>query len=407
MNLDDYDYFLPKKNLALEPSVPRDSSKLLIYDTTVDKIIFDHFYNLDKYLPKDSFMVLNNTKVLPARVTMKKENGGKIIILFLVNELGGPEVDQRSLQGGYIKRVKALADRKVNIGEYLFFDQENFLTVIGQKEHIFELEFNFSREHLFALLKKYGTMPIPPYLKKSSLTKNQLLNKYQTIFARAPDGARHSQASNGTWLASVAAPTASLHFTDEVFKKLDKKDIRRLFVTLHVGLGTFAPITNENIKLKKLHEEYYEVEEKTIQCIETLKQEGKKLVAVGTTVVRTLESIKKLTDHELRIFEGRGKHDFFTFEGTPTKSEVRLSCDKNYVTEPIINKADLFIFPPYDFKMVDALITNFHLPKSSLTMLVEAFLQYRAAKKNLVDLYNIAIKNNFRFYSFGDAMLIV
>ena len=343
-----YEYFLPEANLALEPAVPRDSSKLFIYNTEKDKVIFDTFSNIDKYLPNNSFMVLNNTKVLPARVTMKKESGGKVVVLLLVNEI----IDNT---------LPIIVDRKINVGEKISFDNDNYLHVIGQKENIFEVKFDFGRQHLFSLLNKYGAMPIPPYLKKSTLSKDDLLKKYQTIFAKT-DG-------------SAAAPTASLHFTDSVFKKLDEKDIKRLFVTLHVGMGTFAPITDENIKLKKLHEEYYEVEDKTMQCIGTLKKEGKKLVAVGTTVVRTLESISK----------------------------IHIKNQK----EKTIEKTDLFIFPPYDFKMVDIMITNFHLPKSSLMMLVEAFLQNKKAKKSLVELYNIAIKNNFRFYSFGDAMLIL
>jgi len=351
MNLDSYGYFLPEKNLALSPAVPRDSSKLFVYNTKTDEIIFDYFYNIDKYLPKDSFMVLNNTKVLPARVTMNKENGGKVVLLFLVNEL-------TSLRVG-----KALTDRKINVGEKIFFDQENYLEIISQKENIFDLRFNFSREHLFELLNKYGTMPIPPYLKKSPLKKDELLKKYQTIFAKI-DG-------------SAAAPTASLHFTDSVFNKLNKKEIKKLFVTLHVGLGTFAPISDENIKQKKLHNEYYEVDKKTLRCIDTSKQEGKKLVAVGTTVVRTLESIAR-------------QHVF--------SSATQLS---------LLSKTDLFIFPPYNFKLVDIMITNFHLPKSSLMMLVEAFLQYKKSRRSLVELYSIAIKNNFRFYSFGDAMMII
>ena len=345
MNLDDYNYFLPEKNLALEPSVPRDSSKLFIYETAVDKITFDHFYNIDKYLPKDSFMVMNNTKVLPARVTMKKESYGKVILLFLINELTSLRV------------VKVLADRKINVGENIYFDQDNYLKVIEQNENIFKLKFNFSREHLFSLLNKYGTMPIPPYLKKSSLSRDELLEKYQTIFAKT-DG-------------SSAAPTASLHFTDEVFKKLEKRGIERLFVTLHVGMGTFAPITDENMKEKKLHEEFYEIDRNTLKYIEINRNKGKKLVAVGTTVTRTLESVAR---------------------------QKQLS---------LLSKTDLFIFPPYNFKMIDVMITNFHLPKSSLMMLVEAFLQNKKAKKSLVELYNIAIKNNFRFYSFGDAMVII
>ncbi|MFA6081323.1 MAG: tRNA preQ1(34) S-adenosylmethionine ribosyltransferase-isomerase QueA [Patescibacteria group bacterium] len=362
MNLDAYDYLLPEKNLALSPSVPRDSSKLFVYDTKSDEIIFDHFYNLSKYIPSNSFMVLNNTKVLPARVTMKKESGGKVVLLFLVNELTGSRV------------IRSLTDRKINVGEKIYFDKENYLKIIAQKENIFDLRLNFSREHLFELLNKYGTMPIPPYLKKSPLKRDELLQKYQTIFAKT-DG-------------SSAAPTASLHFTDNVFNKLDKKGIKKLFVTLHVGLGTFAPITDDNIKQKKLHEEYYEIDGETLQSIDRLKQEGKKLVAVGTTVVRTLET-------EVRY------RNFLSQRGP-----LHPESEKNLVPSPL-KQTNLFIFPHYDFKMVDVMVTNFHLPKSSLMMLVEAFLQYKGTKRRLVELYNIAIKEDFRFYSFGDVMMIL
>jgi len=368
-SLDEYDYLLPKENLALEPAVPRDSSKLLIYETAVDKIIFDRFYNLYKYLPKDSFMVMNNTKVLPARVTMKKENGGKAVILFLINEISN-------------NVLPVIVDRKISVGDKVYFDDKYSLKVVSQNENIFELQFNFSREHLFDLLRKYGTMPIPPYLKKSSLSRDDLIKKYQTIFAKTE--------------GSAAAPTASLHFTDRAFKKLAKKGIERFFVTLHVGMGTFAPINNENVKQKKLHNEYYEVDEKTLRCIDTSKQEGRKLVAVGTTVVRTLESIKNL-ESKIQNSELENKKII----------NSKFNSEFSILNSKLINKTDLFIFPPYDFKLVDIMITNFHLPKSSLMMLVEAFLQFKKSKRSLVELYNIAIKNNFRFYSFGDAMLIL
>jgi len=376
MNLDDYNYFLPEANLALEPAVPRDSSKLFIYNTEKDQVVFDIFSNIDKYLPNNSFMVLNNTKVLPARVTMTKESGGKVVVLLLVNEI----IDNT---------LPIIVDRKINVGEKIFFDNNNYLYVIGQKENIFEVKFDFSRQHLFSLLNKYGAMPIPPYLKKSTLSKDELLKKYQTIFAK----------TNG----SAAAPTASLHFTDSVFKKLDEKEIRRLFVTLHVGMGTFAPITDENIKLKKLHEEYYEVEEKTARCINTSKKEGKKLIAVGTTVVRTLESIARHHDFSSTSPPEGGSPKSLTQNQVPSLNNSEFSIHKS----KLFNKTNLFVFPPYNFKIVDVMITNFHLPKSSLMMLVEAFLQHKKAKKHLVELYNIAIKNNFRFYSFGDAMLIL
>jgi len=370
VNSEDYGYFLPESNLALEPAVPRDLSKLFVYDTKTDQITFDQFFNLNKHLPNNSFLVLNDTKVLPARVILKKESGGKVIILFLVNELthstGSGQAGLASLpsESEGLRVIRGMVDRKVNIGAKLFFEDGSFIEAIKQKENIFDFKFKFSKEKLFTLLQKFGNMPIPPYLKKSTLTRNELMEKYQTIFARAPVGAR---------LASSAAPTASLHFTDSVFKNLKEKGIKKYFVTLHVGLGTFAPITERNIKQKKLHEEYYEINKSTIQSINRLKNDGEKLVAVGTTVTRTLESISDIKNQKLKIF----------------------------------GKTDLFIFPPYDFKMADIMITNFHLPKSSLMMLVEAFLQHKKAKRHLIDLYNMAIKNNFRFYSFGDAMLIL
>jgi len=380
INLEDYDYLLPEKNLALEPAMPRDSSKLFIYDTIVDKIIFDSFSNLDKYLPKNSFLVLNNTKVLPARVTMKKQTGGKIVTLFLINELTESQI------------VKVIVDRKVNVGDRLFFDDGNYIDCISQKENIFEFKFNFPKEKLFLLLQKFGVMPIPPYLKGSPLKRDELLEKYQTVFAKmTPLRCKYK-------LASSAAPTASLHFTDSVFDKLKQKGIEKTFVTLHVGLGTFAPINEANIKQKKLHEEYYEVNKKTLQKINKLRKEGKKLVGVGTTVVRTLESI-----------DCGSATRFFSHKSLTSSSRGPLESEKKLLLphQSIYGKTDLFIFPPYDFKLVDVMITNFHLPKSSLMMLVEAFLQHKKAKRSLVELYNIAIKNNFRFYSFGDAMLII
>ena len=381
MDLDRYDYFLPKKNLALEPAVPRDSSKLFVYNSKTDEFFFDHFYNLDKYLPKDSFLVLNNTKVLPARVAMKKENGGKVIVLFLVNT---PTVIPSKAKRREESYIFSMVDRKVNINDKLFFEDGNYITAIGQNENIFDFEYNFSKEKLFILLQKFGNMPIPPYLKKTSLKRDELLEKYQTTFARAPVGAR---------LASAAAPTASLHFTDSVFNRLKKKGIEKYFITLHVGMGTFAPITDKNIKEKKLHNEFFEIDRNTWKQIEINKKKEKNLVAVGTTVVRTLES--------------NARHSDFS-STSPQRGPKSLTQNQmSSLTDSIYDKTNLFIFPPYDFKLVDIMITNFHLPKSSLIMLVEAFLQHKRSKKSLVELYNIAIRNNFRFYSFGDVMVIV
>ncbi len=366
-DINDYNYFLPDKLIANCPASPRDSSRLLVYDTEKDEVYLDRFINLDKYLPKKSFLVLNNTKVLPARITLYKKNTGKVKILFLVNEI--------------IKsKIRGFVDRKVNIGDTLYFDKDHCINTIKQDGAVFTFEFGFSKKELFALLEKKGTMPIPLYIKNSPLSEKELRKKYQTIFSKKQ--------------GSAAAPTASLHFTNRLFKKLEKKRIKKYFVTLHVGLGTFAPIDEKNIKEKKLYEEFYEVSPDIVQIIEGLRQLKYNLVAVGTTTVRTLESL--VVCHP-EFISGSNK-EMLKPASTAKRGER--------VQHNIVSKTDLFIFPPYQFQMVDCLITNFHLPRSSLMMLVEAFLQFKESRKSLIDLYQIAIKNNFHFYSFGDVMLI-
>jgi S-adenosylmethionine:tRNA ribosyltransferase-isomerase len=352
IDLNQFDYYLPKNQIAQKPAVPRDHSRIFVYDTKKDIIAFDYFYHLDRYLPLESFLVLNNTKVLPARVEMRKsllrqgfggQGGGKVVVLFLVNE-----IKEKGL-------IAALVDRKVIVGEKLFFQNGEWVRVEDQQGHIFTLRYHLTKEKLFDLLRRFGTMPVPLYLKNTPLARDQLLKKYQTVFAKEE--------------GSAAAPTASLHFTNRVFNKLKQKGIKKYFVTLHVGLGTFAPITEENLMKKTLPQEHYEIAKSTWQTIEKERKMGKKLFAVGTTVVRTLESAAK--------------------------------------TKKLFGQTDLFIFPPYRFLMIDGLITNFHLPKSSLMLLVEAFLRFKGSKKSLVELYNIAVNNDFRFYSFGDAMVII
>jgi len=243
MNL--YDYFLPEKNLAKTPAIPRDYSKLFVYEVKTNKITFDNFYHLDKYLPKNSFLVLNETKVAPSRVVLRRQTGGKVIVLFLVNEM--EEED----------KVKMIVDRKVNLGDKLFFKTKDFVEVVSQEKNIFLVKFDFSKEKLFFLLENEGVMPIPLYLKETPLSNKKLKEKYQTVFFKKEKDD----------LASVAAPTASLHFTKRVFKKLEQKGIKRYFVNLYVGMGTFAPITEENLKTKKLHQEYYQVDAQVWQKI--------------------------------------------------------------------------------------------------------------------------------------------
>ncbi len=369
LNLSDYDYQLPKELIALKPAEGRDSSRLFIYDTKTDTIRFDHFINLVNYLPQNSFLVMNNTKVLPARVSLIKQTGGKIKVLFLVNEKTASGV------------IRGMADRKLKVGDTVQFDDNHILKVVKQEEYFFTYSYDFGKEKLFDLLEQYGAMPIPPYIKNSPLSDFELKNSYQTIFAKEK--------------GSAAAPTASLHFSEKVFESLDKKNIERLFITLHVGLGTFAPLTEKNLIEKKLHEEYVDISPRMLQSIDKSKQEGKKLVAVGTTVVRSLES---LPNHKSQITNDKQISNFKTQISKPTSIFHQQVSSFQTV---------LFIQPGFQFQYVDALITNFHLPKSSLMMLVEAFLQFKKGRRHLVDLYKLAIEERFRFYSFGDSMLIL
>ena len=351
VDLELYSYNLPKEKIANQPAKPRDFSKLFVYDTLEDKIYFDIFLNLDRYLPKNSFLVLNNTKVLPARVEMLKETGGKVKVLFLVDEA----LNENS------KLIKGLVNKKLNLKEKIYFpNKKDFIEVVSQEKNIFTFSLKTDLNKFLKLLNLYGEAPLPPYIKNTPLTKKEAKEKYQTIFAKK--------------LGSIAAPTASFHFTKRVFKKLKRKGIEHFFITLHVGLGTFMPISEENIKKRKLHKEYWEIETSIYKKILKLKQK-KKLIAVGTTTTRLLETlVRKKLNLSKKILRGT---------------------------------TELFIFPPFKFKMIDGLITNFHLPKTSLMMLVEAFLQFKNSKRHLKELYEIAIENDFRFYSFGDAMLIL
>lgn len=336
--------------IAQKPASPRDSSKLLVYDSKNDQVFIDKFYHLDRYLPKNSFLVLNKTKVIPSRIWLYKKTGGKVKVLFLLNKKTDKE-----------NEVDIMVDRKIEIGKKLYFDKNHFIKIIAQKEKIFTVVIPFGRKKLLTLLDEKGTMPIPPYIKNTPLTESDLRKKYQTIFAKEK--------------GSIAAPTASLHFTRRVFNKLEQKGINRYYLTLHVGLGTFSPVTSINLTTKTLHQEYYEIPNNLLQCINTLKRDKMRLVAVGTTVVRALESRANL---KFKIFN--------------------LKLKQN---------TDLFIYPPYDFKIVDCLITNFHLPGTSLQMLVDAFLRFKEARKKIKELYDLAMQEKFRFYSFGDAMLIL
>jgi len=333
-----FDYELPESLIAKYPARPRDSAKLLVYIRKTDQVLFDKFYNINKYLPQNSIIVMNDTRVIPARFRLIKESGGKIEAFFIRKDYD---------------KIIVLLNKKVLVGTRLFLDRKNIFTVIFSEGKYFYLKPDFEINSIFSVLGKKGQMPIPKYIK-GSFEENKLRRDYQSVFAKK-DG-------------SVAAPTASLHFTQRLLNKLETEGFKKEFVTLHVNEGTFAPVTNQNFLLKSLHKEYYNIDKLTAKRLNAAKKNNINIIAVGTTVTRTLES----------------------------------ACSNKQLTK-LSGETDIFIQESDTLQFTDMLITNFHLPKSSLMMLVSAFI----GRPKLLEVYQLAIKNKFKFYSFGDAMLIV
>lgn len=358
ISLDDYDYDLPEDFIAKDPAQPRESAKLFVYNTKTDEISFDTFANIRQYLPAESMLVFNNTRVIPARLWLKKETGGKIEVLLMMNEYRRGDT-----------LVKGVVDRKIEVGAKLYFQSGAYLLVDHQEEQFFFFKPSMPISGLWTLLDIEGVTPIPPYIKGSSLNEKTLREEYQSVLAKVP--------------ASVAAPTASLHFSDSLLKELKNNGVDRAEVTLHVGAGTFAPINENNFISKKLFTEYFTVDEDTAKQINNAKADGVSVIPVGTTALRTLESAATISSLDE---DGKTHYHLKAESGKPT---------------------DIFVFPPYEFKIADALITNFHVPRSSLMLLVDAMLEAKGAKRRIIDLYEIAKQNDFRFYSFGDGMLII
>jgi S-adenosylmethionine:tRNA ribosyltransferase-isomerase len=354
--LDRYDYSFPKELIAQSPASPRDSAKLLVYDRASGETRHDTFHNLPTYIPKDSLLVLNQTKVIPARLTLMKSTGGKVRILYLETEKAG-------------RTIRALADRPLKFGEVLNVMNGEKKTslqfeIVSRETKDYQLKPLFPIKNLSATLDRYGAAPIPPYIKEAgkTLSQREIKNQYQTVFAKTA--------------GSVAAPTASLHFTKALLTRLAKNGVKIAYVTLHVGLGTFATVTDEHLKTGKLHEEWYEIPAATQKLIATAKKQNRPIIAVGTTVVRTLES-------------AAAKRPAERAKGTTS----------------------LFIREGYQFKTVTGMITNFHVPKSSLLMLVGAFVgknqDAERGAETIHSLYQEAIKKKYRLFSFGDGMLIL
>ena len=341
MDINLFDYDLPKELIAQTPLKERSSSRLLILNKNTGNIKHEHFYNIINYLHKGDVLVLNDTKVIPARLIGAKEDTNAVIEILLLKELGEDNWECLARPG---KRLKE--------GTTVIFGNGELKAKITKKlvEGIVHVKLIYDGI-LMEILDKLGTMPLPPYIHE----KLDDQSRYQTVYAKY-DG-------------SAAAPTAGLHFTKELLKEIEKKGVTITYVTLHVGLGTFRPVEVENILEHKMHSEFYIMSKETADILNKAKAEGRRIVAVGTTSTRTLEAIASDNDG---LFK---------------------KCSGN---------TSIFIYPGYKFKAIDALITNFHLPKSTLVMLVSAL----AGRENVLNAYNEAIKEKYRFFSFGDSMFI-
>ncbi|WP_147435400.1 tRNA preQ1(34) S-adenosylmethionine ribosyltransferase-isomerase QueA [Hydrogenothermus marinus] len=336
MKLSDFDYNLPKELIAKYPHEPRDECRLMVLNRKKKTIEHKIFKDIIDYLEEGDLLVLNDTKVIPARLKGKKKTGANIEI-FLLRPFSENQWEV------LIKNIKRLKE-----GQEVIIANDFKIKLIEKYEEG-KAKVELIGENINQLIKKYGHIPLPPYIEREDEEKDK--DYYQTVFAKK-EGA-------------VASPTAGLHFTERLLKQLEEKGVKKAFCTLHVGLGTFRPIKTEDITKHKMHEEFYQIPDETLQLINETKKKGKKVVAVGTTVVRTLE----------------------TYAQTNKKEGF----------------SDIFIYPPYKFKIVDTLITNFHLPKSTLLLLVSAF----ANRDFILKAYEIAIKERYRFFSYGDAMLII
>ncbi len=353
MKLNDFDYNLPKNLIAQQPIKPRDYSRLLILKATRRRVAFKmehkHFYNIVDYFKKGDVLVLNNSKVFPARLIGKKVGTGGKIEVFLHQKIRGNL--WQCLLGGHVRKERLGIE---------FCCGLKCKVVEDNKDGTWDVKFNKSGEQMMKIVNKIGGTPLPPYIKRKHKKEHDKTN-YQTIYA------------DDKKIGSVAAPTAGFHFTPKLIKKLKAKGVQFEYVTLHVGLGTFAPVKVDDITRHKMHAEWVEVRKNVIERIIKAKREGRRIIAVGTTSVRTLESAIK---------------------SHPVAHKPLGGC---------MGWVDIFIYPPFKFKIIDAMITNFHLPKSTLLMLVSAF----AGKHNIDKAYKEAIKKKYRFYSYGDAMLII
>ena len=344
MHINDFDYYLPEEQIAQHPTDRRDQSRLLVVHRNTDELEHRHFYDILEYLNPGDCLIMNNSKVIPARLFGVKEMTGAKVEFLLIKRIKDD-----------IWEVMVRPGKKLHVGDRVSFAEDGVLSAKiiehgegGTRIVSFEYEGDFHE-----LLDRIGKIPLPPYIERDSDEGDK--ERYQTVYCKEE--------------GSVAAPTAGLHFTEELMEKARQKGIRIAYVTLHVGIGTFRPVKCETIEEHKMHFEEYEVDEENATIINETKKAGGRIISVGTTSTRTVESAAAADG---TVIAGRGN-------------------------------TDIFIYPGYQFKVIDSLITNFHLPKSTLLMLVSALYN----RENILAVYKEAVDQKYRFFSYGDAMLIL
>lgn len=342
MKKSDFYYDLPKERIAQTPIEPRDASRMLVIDRKTDIIEDKHFYDIVNYLEAGDCLILNDTKVLPARLYgIKEDTGAHVEFLMLTQK----ENDVWEVITGPGRRAKQ--GTRFVFGEGIL--KAEIIDVLDNGNRL--AKFSYEGNNIFNVLEKVGEMPLPHYITE----KLEDQSRYQTVYAKE--------------LGSAAAPTAGLHFTDNILEKIREKGVNIGYVTLHVGIGTFRPVKAENIEDHKMHSEHYYLPKETADLINETKKNGKRVISVGTTSCRTLESVA-------------------TFNGEITEAD---------------GWTNIFIYPGYEFKCIDGLLTNFHLPESTLIMLVSAFYN----REKVLDAYRHAVESEYRFFSFGDCMLLL
>lgn len=339
MKTDDFDYYLPEELIAQHPAEKRDHARLLVLDKETGEKEDKFFYDIIDYLNPGDVLVMNDTRVIPARLFGHRVDKEESIEVFLLHNIEGKTWECLVRPG-----------KKMKIGTKIIFSEELSAEVRDIKEDGNRI-IEFFYEGIFnEILDKLGNMPLPPYIKEELDEPEE----YQTVYSKNP--------------GSVAAPTAGLHFTKKLLKQIEKKGIKLAYLTLNVGLGTFRPVSVDDVNDHKMHSEFYSISQETADIINEAHANGKRVIATGTTTIRTLET----------VYKNKGK----------------ITKDSGWT--------DIFIYPGFEYKVVDALITNFHLPKSTLVMLVAAF----TSQDMILDTYNYAVKEKYRFFSFGDAMFI-